>query len=178
MGEISLSDLAERVRRLEDERAIRELKARYLRACDLKDVEGVRDTLLPDGAVIEFEGFPRFTDRDAFVGVYREMGCAPGVFDIHHGANGVIEATGPDTATGRWSLLFHNVNLALRLLTQMGVEYDDDYVRRDGRWWIARTRSRRTSFLAQAVGDDGVARVVAMGEAPDRPFAQPLVEPA
>ena len=28
----------------EDERAIRELKARYLRACDLKDVEGVRAT--------------------------------------------------------------------------------------------------------------------------------------
>ena len=166
MGEISLADLARRVRVLEDERAIRELKARYLRACDLKDVEGVRDTLLPDGAVIEFEGFPRFTDRDAFVAVYREMGCAPGIYDIHHGGNGVIAFDGDDAATGRWSLLFHNINLAARTLTQMGVEYEDRYVRHDGRWWIAETRSRRTFFLAETVAADGTPRVVTMGPAP------------
>lgn len=38
MSEAALADLNLRVRRLEAERAIRELKARYLRACDLKDV--------------------------------------------------------------------------------------------------------------------------------------------
>ena len=54
----------------------------------------MRDTLSPDGAVIDFEGFPRFDDRDAFVAVYREMGCAPGVFDIHHGANGFLYPPG------------------------------------------------------------------------------------
>ena len=178
MSEAALTDLALRVRRLEAERAIRELKARYLRACDLKDPDGVRDTLAPHGAVIEFEGFPRFDDREAFVAVYREFGCAPGVFDIHHGANGVIEFVSENEARGLWSLLFHNINLAQRTLTRMGVEYQDRYVERDGRWWIAETRSRRTSFLAQAVGDDGVARVVAMGEAPDQPFAQLLTEPA
>lgn len=177
MNEAALADLALRVRRLEAERAIRELKARYLRACDLKDIDGVCATLDPR-AIIEFEGFPRFDDRGAFVAVYRELGCAPGVFDIHHGANGVIEFVSESDATGRWSLLFHNINLAQRTLTQMGVEYEDRYVERQGRWWIAETRSRRTSFLAQAVGDDGVARVLAMGEAPDRPFAQPLTEPA
>lgn len=166
MSEISLVALAARVRELEDERAIRELKARYLRACDLKDVDTVRDTLVPLGAVIEFEGFSRFDDREPFVAIYREMGCAPGIHDIHHGANGVIAFDGPDRASGRWSLLFHNVNLGARMLTQMGVEYEDRYERRDGRWWIAETRSRRTSFLAQAVGEDGVPRVVAMGEAP------------
>ena len=177
MSEAALADLNLRVRRLEAERAIRELKARYLRACDLKDVEAVRDTLEPD-ATIEFEGFPPFADREAFAAVYRELGTAPGVFDIHHGANGVIEFVSESEASGRWSLLFHNINLAQRTLTQMGVEYEDRYVERDGRWWIAETRSRRTSFLAQAIGDDGVARVLAMGEAPDRPFAQPLTEPA
>ena len=178
MSEAALEDIVLRLRSLEAERAIRELKARYLRACDLKDVDGVRETLDPQGAVIDFEGFPRFEDRDAFVAVYRELGTAPGVFDIHHGANGVIELVSDHEATGRWSLLFHNINLAQRTLTQMGMEYEDRYVARDGRWWIAETRSRRTSFLAQAVGDDGVARVLAMGEAPDQPFAQPLTEPA
>lgn len=171
MNEISLNDLARRVQVLEDERAIRELKARYLRACDLKDVDGVRDTLLPEGAIIEFEGFPRFTDRDAFVAVYSEIGCAPGVYDIHHGANAAIAFDGEDSASGRWSLLFHNINLPARALTQMGVEYDDRYARRDGRWWIAETRSRRTSFLAQTVESDGSLRVVAMGQAPITAFA-------
>lgn len=173
MADISLTDLAHRVRQLEDERAIRELKARYLRACDLKDAEGVRDTLVPDGAVIEFEGFPPFANRDEFVAVYREMGCAPGVFDIHHGANGIVTLTGDDEASGQWSLLFHNINLGAGALTQMGVEYTDRYVRRHGRWWIAETRSRRTSFLAQTVAADGTSRVVAMGEPPDSPFADP-----
>jgi hypothetical protein len=158
--------LERRLARLEDERAIRDLKARYLRACDLKDPEGVRDTLAAVGAVIDFEGFPAFADRDAFVEVYRAMGCQPGIFDIHLGGNGVIDFDGPDAARGRWSLFFHNINLAQRTLTQMGVQYEDEYARRDGRWWISVTRSRRTSFLMHQVSEDGALRVAAMGEAP------------
>ncbi len=176
MSESALIDLSVRVYRLEAERAIRELKARYLRACDLKDPDGVRDTLDPEGATIDFEGFPRFDNRDAFIDVYREFGCAAGVFDIHHGANGVIDFSSDSDASGRWSLLFHNINLATRTLTQMGVEYEDRYIARAGRWWIAETRSRRTSFLAQSVGDDGIARVVALGHAPDTPFGSPPTE--
>ena len=158
-------DIEARLQRLESDRAIRDLKARYLRCCDLKDPDGVRDTLVAEGAVIAFEGFPRFDSRDAFVDIFRQMGCQPGIFDIHHGANGVIAFDGPDRATGNWSLYFHNVNLTARTLTQMGVEYDDVYVRQGGRWWIAETHSQRTSFLMHAVGDDGLPKVAAMGEA-------------
>lgn len=155
-----------RLARLEDDRAIRDLKARYLRACDAKDVEAVRDALLPEGAVIAFDGFPPFEGRDAFVEVYREMGCAPGVFDIHHGANGIITFETDERASGQWSLLFHSINLANRTLTLMGVEYDDLYLKRDGRWWIAETRSRRHSCLIHSVDEAGAARVTVMGEAP------------
>jgi hypothetical protein len=161
-----MTSLEERLQRLEDDRAIRDLKARYLRACDTKDPETVRDCLLPHGAVIAYDGFPAFDSRDAFVAIYAEMGCAPGIFDIHHGANGVIAFEGNDRARGQWSLLFHNINLASRTLTQMGVEYDDVYVKRDGRWWIAETRSRRLSCLIHAVDEAGEARVAVMGEAP------------
>jgi len=154
------------LQRLEDDRAIRDLKARYLRACDTKDVEVVRDCLLPQGAVIEFDGFPPFDDRDAFVQAYQEMGCAPGIFDIHHGVNGVIRFDGPDIASGQWSLLFHNINLTGRTLTQMGVEYEDTYVRESGRWWIAVTRSRRLSCLIHSVDEAGLSSVSVMGEAP------------
>lgn len=161
-----------RLQRLEDDRAIRDLKARYLRACDLKDPDTVRDTLLPDGAVIAYDGFPTFNDRDAFVDIYRAMGCQPTIFDIHHGANGIISFDGADRATGRWSLHFHNINLATRTMMQMGVEYDDVYVRDDGRWWIAETRTRRTSCLVEAVAEDGSLRIMAMG-APPGAFGDP-----
>lgn len=159
--------LEHRLQRLEDDRAIRDLKARYLRACDVRDPAMVRDCLIPDGAVIAYDGFPAFDDREAFVEVYARMGCAPGVFDIHHGANGVIAFEGPDRATGQWSLLFHSINLASRTLTQMGVEYDDTYVKQGGRWWIAGTRSRRTSCLIHAVDEHGRPAVTVMGQAPE-----------
>ena len=161
-----MTSLEERLARLEDDRAIRDLKARYLRACDGKDLSGIRDTLLPDGAVIAFDGFPPFAGREAFLDVYRQMACVPGVFDIHHGANGVITFETAERAQGQWSLLFHSINLGTRTLTLMGVEYDDLYVKQDRRWWIAETRSQRHSCLIHSVDDSGAASVTVMGEPP------------
>lgn len=153
----------ERLQRLEDDRAIRDLKARYLRACDGKDPAGVLDCLLPDAAIC-YDGFPPFDNREDFVAVYRQFGCVPGVFDMHHAANGVVEFASVDRATGQWALTFHTINLAHRTVTQFGIEYDDIYVRRDGRWWIAASTSRRKSVLVQTVDEAGDLRVVALGE--------------
>lgn len=158
--------IEERLQRLEDDRSIRDLKSRYLRACDTKDPEGVRDTLLPDGAVIAYDGFPAFDNRDDFVAIYAQMGCAPGIFDIHHGANGIISFESDARATGKWSLYFHNINLAAKSLTQMGVEYDDVYVKQGGRWWIAETRTKRLSCLIHSVDEAGAATIAVMGDPP------------
>lgn len=129
-------------------------------------METIRETLLPD-AVIAYEGFPRLVGRDAFIDLFAQMGCQPGLFDIHHGANGIIRLDGPDSASGQWSLLFHNIDLRVRRLTQMGVEYDDQYVRRDGRWWIAETRSRRLSCVIHEVDGQGAPTITVMGDAPE-----------
>jgi hypothetical protein len=156
-------DLERRLQLLEDDRAIRDLKARYLRAADCKDVEGIRDCFISE-AVIDFEGFPRFEARDPFVAIYQQMACVPEIFDIHHGANGIIKFDDDDHASGQWSLLFHNINLEARTLKQMGVEYKDAYVKgRDGIWRIAETRSRRTSALVHSVADSGQPIVLVMG---------------
>ena len=154
----------QRLQRLEDDRAIRDVKARYLRAADTRDVEGVRACFTAD-ARIEFEGFPPFDSRDAFVAVYQQMACVKGIFDIHHGANGVITFADDHHAHGQWSLLFHNISLPAQTLTQFGVEYDDSFVKGDdGRWRMTRSRSRRTSALIHKVDADGRATVTAMGE--------------
>lgn len=162
---LSLESLAARIAALEDIEAIRQLKARYLRGCDLKQPEVVRETLLP-AAVIAYEGFPPFASRDAFVTVFEQMGCQPGVHDLHHATNSEIELTGPDEARGKWSLNFRSIIMAQRSVIQMGVEYEDRYVRQDGRWWIAETRSTRTGCLIEQIDAKGQATVVTMGDPP------------
>jgi len=63
-----MRDLAARVQALEDIAAIKALKYRYLRGCDRKEPETVRDCLDPAGCLIDYEGFPRFENRDHFSG--------------------------------------------------------------------------------------------------------------
>ncbi|WP_088310274.1 nuclear transport factor 2 family protein [Novosphingobium sp. B 225] len=162
---LTLESLAARIAALEDIEAIRQLKARYLRGCDLKQPEVVRDTLLPN-AVIAYEGFPPFDNRDGFVAVFEAMGCQPGVHDLHHATNSEIALTGPDEATGKWSLNFRSIIMAQRSVIRMGVEYEDRYVRKNGRWWIAETRSTRTGCLIEQVDEAGKATVVVMGDPP------------
>lgn len=158
--------IEERLQTLEDDRAIRDLKARYLRACDTKDTETVRDCLAID-AVIMFDGFPPIEGRDAFVEVYQQMGCGPGIFDIHHGANGIVTIESETRASGKWSLFFHNINLEARTLTQMSVEYDDVYIKQGERWKIAEMRTKRLSCLVHQVDEAGQAKVSVMGTPPE-----------
>ena len=153
--------IEERIAALEADRDIRDLKSRYLRACDMKDHQTVRDCFTED-ARIRFEGFPDFDNPDDFVAIYRQFGCQPGIFDMHHGANGAIRLTGPDRAEGVWSLYFHNINLAAQTLTQLGVRYEDTYVRSDGRWLIAESASFRQSVLVQSVDGEGRTTITEM----------------
>lgn len=160
-----IEQILARLDQLESKEAIRELKSRYLRGCDTKQVEDIRATMLPN-VEIDYEGFPPFSDREAFLAIYQQMACQPGVYDIHHATNSVITFQGPDEAIGHWSLNFRSVIVSMDLITQLGVEYEDRYVRVDGEWKIAATQSRRTSCLMQKVDEQGSARYIALGEAP------------
>lgn len=163
---ISLEDVAQRLAAIEDKEAIRELKARYLRACDLKQPDIVRDCFAPGPVRIAYENFPEFTDRDAFVAVYTEMGCKPGVFDIHHATNWEIELHSPERASGKWSLNFRTILLDVRQIVRLAVEYDDVYEKRGGRWLMVESVSRITSMLAEQVSEDGQITVVALARPP------------
>ncbi|MCY1672889.1 nuclear transport factor 2 family protein [Novosphingobium sp. SL115] len=162
----TLEDISARLAMLEDKEAIRALKARYLRACDLKQPDVVHDCFAPGAIRIAYQNFPEFSDRDAFVEIYRQMGCQPGVYDIHHATNWEIDLTGTDRATGKWSLNFRTILTGPRQVVRLAVEYDDVYAKRDGRWWIVETVSRVTSMLTEQVAEDGSVTVVALAEPP------------
>jgi ketosteroid isomerase-like protein len=153
--------IEQRLAALEDIHAIETLKSRYLRACDRKQPEAVR-ACFTDDAVIDYEGFPLFTDPDAFVEIFRQWGCVPNIVDMHHGQNPIIELEG-DRATGAFDLYFFQIDTATGRQTQLAVNYDDEFVRQDDRWLISRTVSRRMSMLVGTVGDDGIMRVEIAG---------------
>ena len=162
----TLDDIAARLAVLEDREAIRALKSRYLRACDLKQVELVRDCFAEGPVRIAYENFPEFDNRDAFVAVYEQMACNGGVYDLHHATNWEIDLTGTDSATGKWSLNFRTILTGPRQVVRLAVEYDDLYARRDGRWWIVETVSHVTSMLTEQIGDDGSVTVIALAQPP------------
>lgn len=169
-----MSDTVEqRLARLEDVRAIEGLKARYVRACDRKQPAAVR-ACFTDDAVIDFEGFPLFDDPDAFVAIYTEWGCRPNIVDMHHLQNPIIEITGPDRARGWFDLFFFQIDTETRRQTQLAVSYDDEFVRTDGEWRIARSVSRRMSMVVTDVDAGGAPRIGVAGrsdsgEAPPPP---------
>jgi|GEM_PF-187846 len=164
------SSLASRLAALEDVSAIQALKWRYLRACDRKQPEVVADCFTAD-AVIDYEGFPLFTSGEAFAQAFARLGCQPHIIDMHHGQNPIVELVAPDRALGWFDCFFFQIDTDSARLTQLAVSYDDTFVRRDDRWLIARTVSRRISMLVQEIGEDAVARVrvAARSDAPGPP---------
>ncbi|HZR38101.1 MAG TPA: nuclear transport factor 2 family protein [Nevskia sp.] len=169
----TVADLEKRLQALEDIHAIQELKARYLRACDRKQPDTMRDCFIEKGAVIEADGFPSFNDRDGWVAVFTDLAVKnPNVMDMHHGQNPQITLTGPDSATGVWDLNFCQINVKERTVVNLAGEYRDEYVRQNGRWWISAQRFRQTSFQMRLVGEDGQEKVMALGKPPSTGFIE------
>ena len=143
--------IEQRLERLESIEAIRQLKHRYLNACDLKEVEVIRDCFASGPIAIDYGPLGCFHDRDSFIALYQSLACQPQVRDSHHGANPEIELTADDTARGRWSLCYFNLDAETGLTRRLGVIYDDEYRCIAGAWKIVATRSR---ILAVVSGRD------------------------
>jgi hypothetical protein len=158
----TIESLARRLRQVEDKLEILELKHRYWRACDRKQPDVVRDCFRPD-AVIDAAFLGVHEGRDSFVGLFEMVGCQDTIIDMHHGQNPVIAFDGEDRAHAVWDLYFFQINLATRGTSQVAGYYEDDYVRIDGRWWIARSAFRVTSTLMSEVDEAGTGRVTLFG---------------
>jgi hypothetical protein len=42
--------------------------------------------------------------------------------------------------------------------------YIDEYLRKEGRWWISAINFRQTSFLMKQIVDDGTSKTLSMGK--------------
>lgn len=154
--------IEERIQAIEDERALEKLMYRYWRTCDRQDPEGVKDCFDPDGVFIDFEGFPPYDNRDDFAAMFKRLACLPNIQDMHHGQNPEVELTGPNSATGKFDLLFYQIETETRRLIQASVRYDNEFVRKNGRWYIKKCISRQNYNVVRIVGEDGKDTVVAI----------------
>ncbi|WP_439888352.1 nuclear transport factor 2 family protein [Pseudomonas sp. MBLB4123] len=141
--------LEQRIARLEALEAIRQLKHRYLNACDLKDVEAIRDCFAEGQILIDYGPLGVFEERDSFVALYRELVCRDAVIDLHHGANPEIELRSATEASARWALYYFNLDGESGATRQLGGFYQDRYRLTEAGWQIVETRFRAHS---QVVG--------------------------
>lgn len=131
--------------------AIRQLKARYCRLLDTKDVEGWRAvfctdlTVLLDGAVATSGNDPQtgppIEGVDNFVPMV--LATLEGVATVHHCHTPELTLDSPTTATGIWAmedmLFFPDGNQ----LHGAG-HYHETYEKRDGAWRIKSLHLTRT----------------------------------
>lgn len=157
-----LAALEARIQALEDIEAIKELKARYWRMLDQRNWDELRATLLPD-AVLDMDGIPVCEGREVFVTICIEAAKVPGQFNAHHGHNARIRMTGRDSAEGTWDAWFQGIDATNRTVLTLTNHYADQYVRRDGRWWIKRLEARQTSFSFQQVDAEGTPKYSVLG---------------
>lgn len=120
-----------------DKQAIRELKYRYLNACDDKSPEQVTACFAPGPVNINFGHIGQFANREDFVAVFVALGCHEHIVDMHHAENMLVEMTGADTARARVGLRFHSINTQDKTTVQLGGFYEDEYRRIDGEWLIS-----------------------------------------
>lgn len=124
-----MSDLEQRIRRLEDRAEITELVNRYGLAVDDRDWDAVEQMYARDSAFDSVLG--RYEGREAVVAYYRERTEGFGAtFHIPH--NVVLEFQGDDDATG---IVAAHAELAIGDITFLiALRYLDTYRREEDRW--------------------------------------------
>ena len=148
-----MTDLEARIARLEAESDIRRLKARYLNACDAKDLDAIRACFTED-AVIDFPPLGAF-DLDGLIGIFTQMAATTPIIDVHQGHNAEIEVAGDD-ASARWNLGYATYDPRAGSFRLLANFYHDRYRRTAGGWRICYTRSEPRASVDGALAEGGV----------------------
>ena len=149
-----MSNIEQRLARLEAESDIRKLKARYLNACDAKDVAAIRACFTED-AKIEFPPLGSF-GLEGLIGIFTQMAATTPIVDVHHGHNGEITIDG-DAAKGIWNLGFATYDPRQNSFRMLASFYEDEYRKTVDGWKISYTKSTPRTIVDGTLADDTIA---------------------
>ena len=147
------AELEARIAQLQAESDIRRLKARYLNACDAKDLAAMRGCFTEDAEIL-YPPLGRF-DLDGLMEIFERLAATTAVIDVHQGHNADIEIRG-DEASATWSLGFSTYNPedgSFRLLAGF---YFDRYRKTPAGWRICYTESRPRTIVDGALAEGGL----------------------
>ena len=133
------TELEQRITRMEDIEAIKQLKARYCEICDdLHNPDRIASVFVEDG-IWESADFGQAKGHDAirelFKGFRKHFS-----FSQHNIMNPRIRIDG-DTATGTWYIMGPWNQTEDGRNIWMTARYDDDYVKVDGEWKYSHLRA-------------------------------------
>lgn len=160
-----MTDLQQRIQRLEDIEAIKQLKARYLHACDRKLVDQIRECFAEGEVVIDYGPVGRFTNREQLIEVFTAMAVNSSVIDAHHAQNAQIHWRSENSASGIWDLYFYQINPDSNAIMQICGFYRDDYEKQSGQWKIVESLFHPTSTVAGTYEDQSF-RILSAGTTP------------
>ncbi len=157
-----MSELEQRIARLEAIEAIKQLKARYFQACDNKQPERVRSCFVDGEMLIDYGRVGSFNNADDMVAVFTKYACEEHIVEMHHAQNAQIEVYSADEATGTWGLFYYMIDTRRKQVTQLAGFYEDEYRFEYGGWRISATRYDVTSTQLMDLSE-GMAKVVFAG---------------
>ena len=146
-------DIETRIDRLEAESDIRRLKARYLNACDAKDVDAIRACFTPD-AEIDFPPIGTF-GVDGLIDIFTQLAATTPIVDVHQGHNAEIMIDG-DEASARWNLGYATYDPRDNSFRLLATFYHDRYRRTPEGWRICATRSQPRASVEGKLASDGL----------------------
>ncbi|MGF7148173.1 hypothetical protein FHS96_001782 [Sphingomonas zeicaulis] len=150
-----MADLETRIARLEAESEIRKLKARYLNACDAKDVDAIRACFTPD-AELDYQPVGKF-GPDGLIEAFTQIAVNSPIVDVHQIHNGEIEILDADNATARWSLGFSTYDPRAGSFRLIGSFYHDEYVRTPAGWRVSKSTHEPRTIVDGTIGERGVS---------------------
>lgn len=141
-----INGLNNRISQLEAINKIKELKYRYLNACDEKAPEEVLQCFTPGKADIDFGHIGQFSTPEDFVAVFKELGCHDHIVDMHHAQNPIVTLHSDVYASAKICLRFMSINTQDKTRVRIGGHYLDEYKLIDGIWLISKSH-----FIVSAV---------------------------
>lgn len=139
------NEMQQVLRGLADREEIRDLARRYAHCIWQRDIEGAIELFAEDGSM-EMDDRPPIVGRAALVASYRAL--LDGEFEpfVH---NHLIEVDG-DRARG---VCYLDLRATVGGKAMLGAgHYEDEYVRRDGRWKFLRRRLKMAHFAPVTEG--------------------------